>query len=919
LDLARAAHTVTVRHAPFLRLDPVDDGAVATDSVRTIDTGGRVPQRYLSLTWCRQGPGGDDDADDDARISLYYSDAGDFEIPGGAEELEAAAADPASDTHLIVGGLREDPDERPDNQYVWDLWALADEGRAVPRAARTYYVYGVIADSVDHRLVQMNGGHQNDAGARLTFTHRPSLRPLQPLADIVVEAGLSGRVSWEDMDLDGDARIRVILSAEDHGGVATYDVVTTGTDFVVNSLDGRAQPAVDPAHDLSEDSATDYLDVRADHLRRSINGESPPQAGDYYVYIAIEDGPSFGAGSLAWRTPGRLRLNSPSTSAARPTFAATPQVFTVGAGGGRQSLDLLVNAAGKAADMVVATLAVDGRHFSVVDQDSSRPGTQPFRVGATFSGAKLVTNRLETAADSTVYLHLEYFDPTVTTIANLAGLVPLASCQLEARGLEDSALQVAATVQLVADPASGRPSQLERKGAVAAAGQAGVLSTGTVVGGRARLRGRIALEGRLNRGVLVDVDVRPRGDYRPLADSLFAVANDRDPALAGVQVQLEPDGRFELQQVPVGRVDLYAHLDGYLDAWTAGLELFPSQTVEGLLPTSTGAAGDSLMLGGDVAGYTGTDRVSRPDNEITLADWDFVASVFDQAMAAGSDSARADINGDGTVNVRDLTLVGANFAARGPSPVYRAAAGDGAAVEASGQFRGSAAPVRGQSATFAVQLEGSGAVRSYQLDLLYDPVQWTVLAAHHPVAAALAAHRQHDWGQRWAATMQGRDAVLAAVDPAAPAVVVAWELVALVDGPVLPRLGQALWLDPWDRPIPPVAGGATAVAEPMSARPARLALAQNHPNPFNPHTTIGFAVPDLAGASAPRIRVEVYNALGQEVAVLLDAPLPPGTHEVTWDGRDTSGRPVASGLYFCRLVAAGTGAAPLTRRMVLLR
>ena len=79
-------------------------------------------------------------------------------------------------------------------------------------------------------------------------------------------------------------------------------------------------------------------------------------------------------------------------------------------------------------------------------------------------------------------------------------------------------------------------------------------------------------------------------------------------------------------------------------------------------------------------------------------------------------------------------------------------------------------------------------------------------------------------------------------------------------------------------------------------------------------------MPDLAGAApAPRVRVELYNALGQEVAVLLDAPLPPGTHEVTWDGRDASGRPVASGLYFYRLVAPGTGAAPLTCRMVLLR
>ena len=73
----------------------------------------------------------------------------------------------------------------------------------------------------------------------------------------------------------------------------------------------------------------------------------------------------------------------------------------------------------------------------------------------------------------------------------------------------------------------------------------------------------------------------------------------------------------------------------------------------------------------------------------------------------------------------------------------------------------------------------------------------------------------------------------------------------------------------------------------MALLPYEFALLQNYPNPFNAVTKIPFAVPKAAN-----VRIELYNALGQRVAVLLDAKEQPGMHELVFDASN-----LASGFY----------------------
>jgi hypothetical protein len=93
--------------------------------------------------------------------------------------------------------------------------------------------------------------------------------------------------------------------------------------------------------------------------------------------------------------------------------------------------------------------------------------------------------------------------------------------------------------------------------------------------------------------------------------------------------------------------------------------------------------------------------------------------------------------------------------------------------------------------------------------------------------------------------------------------------------------------------------------------PAKYALFQNTPNPFNPRTTIKFALP-----AAGQVSLAIYGVDGRRVASLQDGHMTAGVHEVIWDGTDGTGREVSSGVYYCRIKA---GDFTETRPMLLVR
>jgi hypothetical protein len=108
-----------------------------------------------------------------------------------------------------------------------------------------------------------------------------------------------------------------------------------------------------------------------------------------------------------------------------------------------------------------------------------------------------------------------------------------------------------------------------------------------------------------------------------------------------------------------------------------------------------------------------------------------------------------------------------------------------------------------------------------------------------------------------------------------------------------------------------VIGNTTGIAGTKTGLPTTYELEPNYPNPFNPTTTISYGVPQPG-----RVRLTIFNMLGQQIRSLIDMDRAAGRFTATWDGRDDAGIAVGSGVYFYRLVA---GEAMMVRKMMMLK
>lgn len=93
--------------------------------------------------------------------------------------------------------------------------------------------------------------------------------------------------------------------------------------------------------------------------------------------------------------------------------------------------------------------------------------------------------------------------------------------------------------------------------------------------------------------------------------------------------------------------------------------------------------------------------------------------------------------------------------------------------------------------------------------------------------------------------------------------------------------------------------------------PTHYALFDNYPNPFNPRTTISYQLPVQS-----KVKLTIFNIIGQPVRTLVDAEQKAGQHTLTWDGLNKAQEQVSSGIYFYKLE---TGDFRKTKRMLLLR
>lgn len=94
-------------------------------------------------------------------------------------------------------------------------------------------------------------------------------------------------------------------------------------------------------------------------------------------------------------------------------------------------------------------------------------------------------------------------------------------------------------------------------------------------------------------------------------------------------------------------------------------------------------------------------------------------------------------------------------------------------------------------------------------------------------------------------------------------------------------------------------------------QPKKFALLGNHPNPFNPKTTIEFEL-----FQHGLVRLDIFNLVGRRVATLLNGPVDAGAFHTTWNGKDEDGNTLPSGIYVVYLQA---GTQKASRSITLLK
>jgi hypothetical protein len=93
--------------------------------------------------------------------------------------------------------------------------------------------------------------------------------------------------------------------------------------------------------------------------------------------------------------------------------------------------------------------------------------------------------------------------------------------------------------------------------------------------------------------------------------------------------------------------------------------------------------------------------------------------------------------------------------------------------------------------------------------------------------------------------------------------------------------------------------------------PDKFDILQNYPNPFNSSSQI-----KISSEKQSNIQIVIYNTLGKEIITLLDKELPAGEYTIEWDGKNSNGDVLNSGVYFIRMRA---GSFHKTIKSVLLK
>jgi hypothetical protein len=879
-SVGNSTGALVLRHSPsFTFYEP------AKDTQRQLYS---RSQPVYAIQW-QKGPG-DKDLDHNANIALYFTTDDPAVIDHSTEAgASATSLTGDADTRLIVSGLTEDADG-PSDMYTWNLRSPAN---SVPVSGARVWLYAVISDG--------GGNVQVAKGGSLVITHDPSILLKTRLPEI--GQGDIIRLDWDDYLVDDgsstdDAYIRLYASAT--SGLSTLQALEAANPVIINSSTGTSAGTITSIRESGANSFS--WDTKTSTFALA--------EGTYSVYAGISADPTFANNTTGQVSEASNRLVVKAGSGLSPHLSLSPSRAAVGAGD-TITFEVLVHSGGVAAEVISAVVDLQTSGFSVVNSGS------PFTdLGAVFSGGSVVEN-----TTSGTKVKFTKTKPGGELVGTAADPVRLASFRVVvgsgAGGTRLIKFDDEAAINLL-----GNPVPLKRSTGMS------LQSAQVQTVGRGRIEATVLLEGRSppigngNHSTLLDIHLRLPGSTVDVVESAFRSANDDLTSTTDtVEVQTSSSGALSLYSVPSGRYVLTvkdtSHLSGRTDTITVrNGEVLILSSSRGFFASDV--RGDASFLLGQEGRELKAGDVTE-DNEIDEDD----INAIDAAWGTNTSAAyfkSADLNNDLKVGVEDLTLASSNISNTtgfGAPPVFKPAAGaDNAragvemlAPDFAGEWR------EGSVVELVFQARGLADLAGYALELGYHPAELEVMGEGLEAGALFQANPQGYTrrvgreagrlevaaarrGRRWSASGEGellRVKVQLRRDGYP-------ESLQLREGKFLASSYQSTDMRLLNDP--------TELALPKS-----FSLGQNYPNPFNPSTTIPYTVP-LGLRGGALVAVEIYDLLGQRVRTLAEEGMKPGYYRAVWDGLDSAGQGVGSGVYFCRV---RVGEQVQVRKMALVK
>ena len=293
------------------------------------------------------------------------------------------------------------------------------------------------------------------------------------------------------------------------------------------------------------------------------------------------------------------------------------------------------------------------------------------------------------------------------------------------------------------------------------------------------------------------------------------------------------------------------------------------------------------------------------DLEVGFDDFFLFAAAF--GLPATGENRIFDLSGNGEVDFDDFFEFAAVFGVRyesqfGTRPVASSRIETDPLIQA-GFRHVSGFPAEGAEFTAVIDLRGPERLKGYGIRIRFDPEHLELLQVDQE-KGRLGDVLRPEPGEV-VVLNYGEGIVRQGEDSAEDLVRLLFRVRAASPDPQA-RVPEMVLLD---------VDGATRAPDLTSARlslvPDQLVLKHNYPNPFNPITTIRYGITEDAPVS-----IVIYNILGQQVAQLVNERKPAGFYTIAWNGRDTQGRTLASGVYIYRIQV---GKIARVQKMMLLK